>query len=181
MRKKVFIKRFIVGVLAAVLVLTMLPVAVPQTGQVYAAQSYIGEKKAREIALKDAGAKEKDVANLKCRLDKKDKEYEVSFTKNGYNYGYSIRAGSGKIEEKEYEIVKIDKKSGKTTISKSKAKNIACKAAGVKSGKNLKIRKQNWRGTKVWKVEFKKGKYEYEYKINIYSGRILEMEYELDD
>ena len=154
MRKKVFIKRFIVGVLAAVLVLTMLPVAVPQTGQVYAAQSYIGEKKAREIALKDAGAKEKDVANLKCRLDKKDKEYE---------------------------IVKIDKKSGKTTISKSKAKNIACKAAGVKSGKNLKIRKQNWRGTKVWKVEFKKGKYEYEYKINIYSGRILEMEYELDD
>ena len=45
MRKKGFIKRFIVGVLAAALVLTMLPVALPQTGQVYAAQSYIGEKK----------------------------------------------------------------------------------------------------------------------------------------
>ncbi len=181
MRKKGFIKRFVFGLLAAVLVLTMLPVAVPQTSQVYAAQSYIGEKKAKEAALKDAGAKEKDVTNLKCKLDKRDNEYEVKFTRNGYNFEYSIGARSGKIEEKEYKIVKIDKKSGKTTISKSKAKNIAYKAAGVKSGKNLKIRKQNYRGTKVWKVEFKKGKYEYEYKVNIYSGKILEMEYELDD
>lgn len=181
MRKKGFIKRFVVGLLAAVLMLTMLPVAVPQTSQVYAAQSYIGEKKAKEAALKDAGAKEKDVTNLKCRLDKEDREYEVKFRKNGYSYEYTIRAASGKIEEKAYRIVKIDKKSGKTTISKNKARDIAYKAAGVRSGKNLNIRKQKYRGTRVWKVEFNKGIYEYEYKINIYSGKILEMEYEIDD
>ncbi len=181
MRKKGFAGRIAIGLLTALMVLTLLPVTVPQSRAVYAAQSYIGDKKAKEIALKDAGAKEKDVSDLACKLDKEDHEYEVSFRKSGYDYEYTIRARSGKIEEKEYEIVKIDKKSGKTTISKSKAKRIAYKNAGVKNSGNIKIKKQNYRGTRIWKVSFKKGSYEYVYKINIYSGKILKMEKEIDD
>ena len=181
MRKKGFTGRIAVGLLAVIMVLTLLPVTVPQSRAVYAAQSYIGDKKAKEIALKDAGAEEKDVSNLACRLDKEDHEYEVCFRKSGYDYEYTIHARSGKIEEKEYEVIKIDKKSGKNTISKSKAKSIACKRAGLKNAKKAKIKKQSFRGTKVWTVSFKKGKYEYEYKINIYSGKILKMEKDIDD
>ena len=179
--KRTVLRRFVFGIMAVMLVLTMLPVAVPKDHAVYAASARIGETKAEEIALKNAGAKSKDVAGLTCKLDREDNEYEVKFRKSGYSYEYTICAKSGRIEEKEYKIVRIDKKSGNTTIGKNKAKNIAYKNAGVKSARGLNVRKQNYRGTKVWKVTFKKGKYEYEYKINIYSGRILAMEYELDD
>ena len=110
---------------AALLVLTMLPVVRPADHAVYAAPARIGETKAEEIALKNAGAKAKDVAGLTCKLDREDNEYEVKFRKSGYSYEYTICARSGRIEEKEYKIVRIDKKSGNTTIGKSKAKMTA--------------------------------------------------------
>ena len=45
--------------------------------------------------------------------------------------------------------------------------------------KKLKIKKKTYRSkAKVWEVSFKKGKGEWEYKIDRYSGKILEMEYE---
>ena len=188
MRKKGFAGKIAVGLLTVLMVLTLLPVMVPQSRAVYAAQSYIGDKKAKEIALKDAGAKEKDVSDLACKLDKEDHEYEVSFRKSGYDYEYTIRARSGKIEEKEYERLGavernvIYKNSTALPIGLAvDGRVIACKRAGLKNAKKAKIKKQSWRGTKVWKVSFKKGKYEYEYKINIYSGKILKMEKEIDD
>ncbi len=175
------VKQLIIGVFALALVLTMMPILTPTRSAAYAAQKYVGKTQAQQTALKDAGAKKSNVSGLKTYLDKEDNEYEVKFTKSGYRYEYSIDAKTGKIEEKEYKIVKIDKKSGKTAITKAKAKSKAIQNAGVKNPRNVEVEKSSYRGTKVWEVEFTKGGVEYEYKINVYSGKILEMGYGLDD
>ena len=173
-------KRVTVGFLALALMLTLMPVLTPARSSALAA-SYIGSAKAQQIALKNAGTTKDKVTNLKTTFDREDREYEVRFRKSGYNFDYAINAKTGRIEEKEYKIVKIDKKSGKEIITKAKAKSMALSKVGAKASTKARVTKQAYRGTKVWKVEFNKGRHEYEYKINVYSGKILEMDYEYDD
>ncbi len=71
-------------------------------------KAYIGEAKAKEIALSKAGAAEKDVSALKIELDWENgiMIYDVEFDFNSYEYDFNINAETGEIikSEKEPEI-----------------------------------------------------------------------------
>ncbi len=166
------------AVFAVVMMLAVLPFMMPGRSTAYAA-AVKNVTKAKTIALKDAGFKESAVTIKKAVLDKEDNEWEIKFQKGDYKYEYTISAKNGRIEEKDYEIITVKKSSGQKQISKSKAKKIALKGAKQSAVKKLKIKKKTYRSkAKVWEVSFKKGKGEWEYKIDRYSGKILEMEYE---
>ncbi len=61
--------------------------------------AFIGEEKAKEIALKDAGFAAGAVTELKCELDDDDliAHYSVEFKNGGFEFEYEINAKSGKI------------------------------------------------------------------------------------
>lgn len=63
----------------------------------------IGEDKALEIALKDAGLSESDITNKQVHLDVDDgrTEYDVEFYQGTTEYGYNIDAYNGDILEKD--------------------------------------------------------------------------------
>ena len=61
----------------------------------------IGMDKGVNVALQDAGFKAENVSNLSAHYDTEDgtSVYEVSFTANGFDYEYIIKAANGKILE----------------------------------------------------------------------------------
>ena len=69
------------------------------------AKNDIGTKKAIQIALKDAGVKEKDVSELSVDYEtaKNGNYYEVEFENNNMEYEYKLDAKTGKILEREKE------------------------------------------------------------------------------
>lgn len=157
----------------------------------------IKESKAKKIALDNAGVKEKDIYNYKIELDRDDGvvSYEIEFNVGNTAYSYDIDAKSGKILDSEKEVDDDDddyKKatsSKKTTskssskISKSKAKNIALKDAGVneKDIREYEISLDNDDGVSVYEIEFKLGNTEYSYEIDAKSGKIIDKEQDIDD
>lgn len=64
-----------------------------------ASKKTIGKNKARSKAAKHAGVKVKTVKKGTCKLDKKDREYDVKFKTAKYRYDYDIDAASGKVKE----------------------------------------------------------------------------------
>lgn len=70
----------------------------------------------------------------------------------------------------------------KKAIGRKKALAIALKDAKLKKSqvKRIEIDVDRHRGKKVYEVEFRYGKYEYEYDIDYYTGKILEKEVERD-
>jgi len=176
--------RLAAAVFTVCMILAVLPFIMPGRSSVYAA-AVKSAAQAKSIALKDAGLKETNVTFIKAKHEiDDDDEWEVEFKSGGYKYDYSILSKNGKIKEKEYEIIKVKKSAGTKQITQSKAKQFALKNAKQTSTsvKKLKIKKKTFRSkAKVWEVSFKKGKNEWEYKIDRYSGKILEMEYSYDD
>ena len=161
-----------------VLAMAILPVLTA-----YAASSPdIGKDKAKQIALQDAGVKKSKVKKLKCTLENDHvRKYEVTFRTGKYNYEYAILPKTGGVVEMEKKIRKIGKERGSSALSKKKAKKTAMKEAGAKTVSKLKIKKSKYRGVRIWKIEFRADGNDYEYKIGLYTGRILEKERELDD
>lgn len=69
------------------------------TGNTGSAGSYIGQEKAKTIALNHAKVSADKAANLKAELDEEDGQmvYQVEFQAGGYEYDYDINAATGKI------------------------------------------------------------------------------------
>lgn len=67
---------------------------------------YIGEEKAKEIALSDAGVSKADATYLHAHLDRDDRviDYDVEFYSGGKEYDYEINAYTGAIIEKSSEV-----------------------------------------------------------------------------
>ena len=138
---------------------------------------------AKKIALKDAGAKEKDITYIKAEKDynKGVLEYKIEFRYDGYKYEYKIDASNGKIISKETEKDKTD--SSKDDIGLEAAKKAAVADAGLKVSdvRFIKAEKDYDDGKLVYEIEFVKGGREYEYKISADSGRILDKDVDYDD
>lgn len=66
-------------------------------------------------------------------------------------------------------------------ISKAKAKEIALKDAGVSKVYDYEIEKDRENGILVYEIDFKSGRYEYEYVIDASNGNILHEQKERDD
>lgn len=73
------------------------------------AKKYIGEDRAKEIALKDAGVSAADATFLHAHLDRDDRiiDYDVEFYYDGKEYDYEINAYTGDILEKSIERERI--------------------------------------------------------------------------
>ena len=131
----------------------------------YAAKGQISRKKAKSIALKEAGVKEKNVKKwIKVKLDESHK-YEVE-----------VDALTGYV--KDFEKSQIKKRSSKA-ISEANAKKIALRAANVKAKNVKKWTKVRYdRKDNEWELKFRTSNYKFEIEINARSGRVNELERE---
>ncbi len=150
---------------------------------------YIGGKRAEDIALGHAGFSRNQVTKLETEFkDKKGKVYyEVEFKQGGFEYEYEIDAISGKILEMEIEEIKPGS-PGQTgaepttkpgqQISSRQAEDLALAHAGLTRSQVTKLETEfkDERGKVYYEVEFEDAAYEYEYEIDAFSGKILEVE-----
>lgn len=79
--------------------------SVPASSQPQANTSYIGENRAKEIALAQAGVSEADLREYKIELDRENgiMVYEVEFKSGHYEYQFDIDANTGAILEQDRE------------------------------------------------------------------------------
>ena len=171
----------------------------------FAANNYIGVEKAKSIALKDAGVSGATFVKAKLETEDGVKVYDVEFYKANVEYDYEIDAITGKIPEKDLDIenfsipkkkattnkqttkattkskVKTSTKKAAKDIGVEKAKSIALKDAGVSNVKFTKAKVDYENGIKVYDIEFRKGNKEYDYEIEVATGKIRERNVDLDD
>ncbi|MGN1015044.1 MAG: PepSY domain-containing protein [Butyricicoccus sp.] len=164
---------------------------VPQVGSAAAstaAAEYIGEDKAKEIALADAGQEEANVTDLQVYLDE-DQEgddpaaYDVEFLVGTDEYDYEIDAATGEIRSRDVDAAKQTAENSTRTadgyITKAKAKKIALDDAGLKSSQAegmhvvLDTDDVNEGEPAVYDVEFYADMVEYDYEIDAITGDIL--------
>ena len=151
---------------------------------------YIGEEKAKSIALAHAGVKESDTAYIVCKLDYDDgiAEYDVEFYVGNMEYDVEINAKTGDVlsydNEAEYNYTTQPAVSDANNyIGQEKAKSIALKDAGVSASDVLYIKCEfdYDDGLAEYEVEWQIGKMEYEYTISALDGTIWERDMEYDD
>ncbi len=187
---------------AAVVTATASPIITPEPAIVVAVSSsatpelaFVGEDRARAVALEQAGAAAEQAEHLAVRLDREDGRwvYEVEFVAEGYEYDLEIDAETGKVLKAEKEKQREKKASstdkatpGQTaasdTIGAQEAKRIALEKAGVAAGDadGLKAEREKEKGRTVYEVEFRENGIEYEYKIDAETGEVLSEEKERD-
>lgn len=152
-----------------------------------ARHGFIGEAKAKQIALTNAGLKEKDVTFVRTGLDFENGryEYDVEFYKGNVEYDYEIDAKTGKILEvdKDIEDFVIPGSVSETETTLEEAKTIALKHAGLKASqvKFVKAELDKEDGKPVYDIEFYKGKIEYDYEIDAKTGKILKFDLDIDN
>ena len=142
----------------------------------------IGEAKAREIALADAGLAEADVTFIKVNLDRDDGRlvYDVEFYSGKAEYDYEIDAATGDIvgydsEIENYDIQAQIQQAG-DVISLDQAKEAALKAAGLDAAGVKWIKEEFDRddGKTVYELECISGEMEYDFEINAADGTVME-------
>ena len=166
------------------------------------ATSYIGEAKAKAIALQHAGVHESDIMLTKLKLDYDDRKavYEVEFYIANKEYDYKIDAKTGKIVSYDYDVegftIPNINNSGsnnagtsnngttnqKNYIGKDKALEIALNHAGLTSSqvKYVQNKLEFDDGRRAYQIEFRSGSLEYEYEIDAYTGAIIKAEKDVD-
>ena len=167
---KNLVKKVVTLTVAAALVISTGAVAFGASG------SYIGESKAIEKALKNAGTTKSEVSYIECERDDDDGlvVYEIEFRKGSKEYSYTINAKTGNIREKSVEYGYV--RSNKAKISESTAKKKVFSFSGIKQSKvsDLTCYYDYDDGKEIYEVKFRKGNYLYEYDVNARSGKIVE-------
>lgn len=143
---------------------------------------YISLEEAKKIALKRARVSASKATFQKAELDidGRTAHYDIEFTSGRYEYDVEVNAVTGKVIEYDR-----DKKAAQPTskhITAQKAKEIAFKHAKIDSAKvrDLKVEFDKNIFVSYYEVEFECGNYEYEYKINARSGRIISVDKDRD-
>lgn len=139
----------------------------------------ISVTKVKKIAFADAKVSESEVSDLDVDREvyKTVNSYNIEFEVDGVEYEYEISRKSGKILNKKTEGEKVS-----SSISKSKAKSIALKDAGLSASeiKDYDIEADTYKGKAVYSIDFEYGNTEYEYEIQRSNGKILNKEVEKD-
>lgn len=163
--------------------------------------SYIGEAKAKEVALAHACVSPNSITDFQCKLDHEDGKmvYEIKFRCGAYEYEYDINASNGAILKHEkdcdddyYEEHHTDSHQNNSTqsagdstsyIGKAQAKEIALSHAGVSANniQKYKCELDSDDGMMVYEIEFDCADCEYSYDINAADGSIIKYEIEEDD
>ena len=140
-------------------------------------KAYIGEEKAKEIALNHANVT--NITNYKIELDFDDvMVYEIEFKANNKEYDYEINATTGEIiqyeiDDKEYS--NNNSNNNNSIITKDEAKEIALNHANVTNITNYEIELDD----NKYEIEFKANNKEYDYEINATTGKIIK--YSIDN
>lgn len=153
--------------------------------------SYIGEERAKAVALSAAGAEESEAQNLTVKnvLKNGKRLYEVDFLFEGYRYNVEIYAATGADGGK---IVKFSKSVPDEnaaypeipqSITEEQAKQIALAfvypdGAPETSVSFRKVKLDYEKGRFVYEVEFVADGNEYEFEISAADGAILDVEIE---
>lgn len=147
-------------------------------------KAYIGDAKAKEIALNYAGVLFSDARGLKSELDFDDgiMVYEVEFDYSGTEFEYDIDALTGEVlkNKKEYKDKETYKYSG-DSVAEENAKTTALNHAGI-SAENVRgidVETDEDDGIIKYEVEFESSGREYSYEVDAESGHILD--YDKDD
>lgn len=145
------------------------------------AENIITAEEAKAAALKHAGLTATEVTFTKAELDYDNgiAEYEIEFTSALNEYEYEINAATGTIIKYSKEALDIPAmKASQDTITVEEAKAAALEYAGL-TASDVTFTKAELDyddGITEYEIEFKYGKKEYEFKIDAYSGKILEAE-----
>lgn len=156
------------------------------TSQSSASTKSITLSQAKAVALKRASLLASQVKFKKAAAEYDDGilYYDIEFTSGNYEYDFEIRAKDGKITDFDKEKIEV-----KTTVAKhsdhitvQKAQSIALSHANLKTAdvKELKAEFEKDNGLAFYEIEFEHGRFEYEYKINAESGKIISAEKEAD-
>ncbi|MBM6976114.1 PepSY domain-containing protein [Intestinimonas butyriciproducens] len=141
--------------------------------------SYIGEVKAKEVALNHAGLTSSAVTFVRANLDWDDgrAEYEVEFYADGKEYDYDIDAVTGDIRSYDYDAeyyAPASSTASSGSISESQAKQIVQERAGSTGG-TFREFKLDWDdGRSMYEGEYRVGWTEYEFEIDAATGTVLE-------
>ena len=168
-------------------------------------KGYIGETKAKEIALAKAGVSESDLTFYTVGLDthKGVMVYDVEFISGSYEFDCEVNAMTGEIVkfEKEYDGAAVSNASVEehgeqsehsqteenqavSNISLEKAKEIALDHAGVKATDATFVKANYEDGRAVFEIEFVVSSgntiKEYDYEIAASDGSIISYDYDIE-
>lgn len=138
----------------------------------------LSKKEIRKKALKKV--KNATVTSTNLIYDDGMAEYKVKLKKGSKKYELIYNSKTGKLIKYEWKIT--PKKSGAAStsyIGTTKAKSIARKE--VSGATVLKVEFDKDDGKAVYEVSMVKGIYEYEVKIDAKTGKILEIDKDIDD
>ena len=164
-------------------------------------KGYIGEEKAKTVALERAGITERELLFCKVELDTHNGTmvYDVEFTTDSYEFDCDVNAKTGEIVkfEKEYNGVapavpgqsntaqpNTNQTAGEITVEE--AKTIALNHAGLTANSVTFVKaKQDYDdGRLVYEIEFVttsgNGYLEYDYEIDAATGNILSYDYDAE-
>lgn len=145
---------------------------------------YIGEAKAKELALKHAGLSGKEVSFLQLKLDWDDGRavYEVEFYSGSREYDYEIDAMTGAVVDFDSDIedytIPSAPSDSKDYISWEKAQKLA--QARAPKATLIKLELDVDDGRAVYEGELREGSMEYEFEIDAVTGSFLKWEQERD-
>ena len=160
---------------------TQKPVETAKPAAPSPAEKTITAEEAKAAALKHAGLNASEVTFTKAELDYDDgiAEYEIEFYSASNEYEYDINATTGMVIKYSKEALEIPAmKASQDTITVDEAKAIALEYAGLNASdvKFTKAELDYDDGITEYEIEFRYGRKEYEFKIDAYSGEILEAE-----
>ena len=164
-------------------------------------KGYIGEAKAKTVALERAGVTESELLLYKIGLDTHNGTmvYDVEFTTDSYEFDCDVNAKTGEIVkfEKEYNGVapavsaqpdtaqpNTNQTAGEITVEE--AKTIALEHAGVKAADAtfIQAKRDYDNGRSVYEIEFVvasgNGYLEYDYDIATADGSIVSFDYDIE-
>lgn len=155
------------------------------------AAAYIGEARAKSIALSHAGVSESAASAVKLsRYDKRGiMRYSVKFLTDDAKYSYAIDASSGEVvayyrhARKEARPTAVPGSGDQGFIGNERAEAIAFAHAKTSRASVWKfdIELDRHKGRMVYEVEFTTGdNVEHEYKIDALTGEILKWEADYD-
>ena len=162
-------------------------------GSAAASGNFIGESAAKNAALSHADVAAGDVLEIRVELDSDNRKtvYQVEFETVTVEYEYKIDALTGAVMSFEAENRDGSSASGGGSaaasgnfIGESAAKNAALSHADVAESSTAYIKcylEYDDGKPSLYCVEFKAGKTEYEYKIDPYSGAVVDFDAENHD
>lgn len=145
---------------------------------------YISIDEAKAIALKKVSLDASKVTFKKAELDADDRtpHYDIEFVSGGYEYEVEVNAKNGRIIDFDRELDDSKPADPSKYVSADTAKKAALDHAGLTESQvtELETELDTDSLTAHYDVEFKCGGFEYEYKINAKSGKVISFEKERD-